>query len=230
MMISPVRLSSSLGLAWAFAAQQVAALASWLDLGPLGIRAFLPRAVCRRVDEELKRLETLVRRVLFLAAMETPLPPVRLSAPKDGAARRAPSGASPPAQFVFPLPAFRLTESTPSPAQKGSRLAARLAARARYREGQADPTFRPGPDDMLPAMGLMNRFAALEDALNNPAAQVARFRRKLARIRADKSLKLPVADVPPDACTGPEASPVRRELFWTLHDAALSWLPVLDSG
>ena len=47
---------------------------------------------------------------------------------------------------------------------------------------------------MLPAMGLMNRFVALEEAVADPEAQVARFRRKLARIRADKTLPLPVAD------------------------------------
>ena len=74
MMISPVRLSASLGLAWAFAGQQAAALATRLGLGPLGMRAFLPRAVCQAVDAELKRLETMVRRILFLIAMETPLP------------------------------------------------------------------------------------------------------------------------------------------------------------
>ena len=76
MMISPVRLSASLGLAWAFAGQQAAALATRLGLGPLGMRAFLPRAVCQAVDAELKRLETMVRRILFLIAMETPLPEV----------------------------------------------------------------------------------------------------------------------------------------------------------
>ncbi len=99
--------------------------------------------------------------------------------------------------------------------------------RAIRRQAQTRP---PGPQDMLPAKGLMNRFAALEQALNDPEAQVARLRRKLARIRADKSLPLPVADEPPAACTGLQNSPVMRELFWTLHDAALSWLPVLDSG
>lgn len=230
MMFSPVRLTTSLGLAWAYAGQQVAALATKLGLGPLGVRAFLPRAVCRMVDAELKRLETLARRILFLSAMETPLPPVRLAGPRQPSGTRAPSNSVPPAQLVFPLPPFRLTETVPSPAQAGARLAARLAARARRDAAQADPVPRPGPHDLLPAMGLMNRFAALEDALNNPEAQVARFRRKLARIRADKSLKLPVADVPPAACTGPQTSPVLRELFWTLHDAALSWLPILDSS
>jgi len=227
MMFSPVRLSSSLGLAWAWAGQQAAALAGRLGLGPLGIRAFLPRAVCRQVDADLKRLETLVRRVLFLVAMETPLPQLRQAAPREPSHARPP--ATPPVQLVFPLPAFRLTESSPSPAQKVSRLAARLAARNR-RAAAPDPAHRPGPHDMLPAVGLMNRFAALEEALADPAAQVARFRRKLARIRADKSLSLPVADEPPAACTGPQTSPVIRELFWTLHDAALTWLPVLDSG
>ena len=76
----------------------------------------------------------------------------------------------------------------------------------------------------------MNRFAALEQALSDPEAQVVRFRRTLARIRADKSLPLPVANEPPAACTGRQNTPDLRELFWTLHDAALSWLPILDSS
>ncbi|MEZ6001651.1 hypothetical protein [Hyphomonas sp.] len=230
MMISPIRLSASLGLAWAYAGQQAAALATRLALGPLGIRAFLPRAVCRVVDAELKRLETMVRRILFLVAMETPLPPARQGTPRETAGARTPSDAAAPVQLLFPLPAFRLTESCPLPAQKVSRLAARLAARGRRQAGQEDPAPRPGAQDMLPAMGLMNRFAALEEALANPEAQIARFRRKLARIRADKSLPLPVANEPPAACTGLQNSPVMRELFWTLHDAALTWLPVLDSS
>ena len=229
MMISPVRLSASLGLAWAFAGQQASALATRLGLGPLGMRAFLPRAMCRMMDGELKRLETMVRRILFLVAMETPLPAARIAPPRQAPdlSRLPAEPAEPP---VFPLPAFRLTEASASPAQKVSRLAARLAARARYPAAGTDPANRPGPHDMLPAKGLMNRFAALEQALSDPEAQVARLRRKLARIRADKSLPLPVADEPPAACTGLQNSPVTRELFWTLHDAALSWLPVLDSG
>lgn len=226
MMISPVRLSASLGLAWAYAGQQAAALADRLGLGPLGIRAVLPRSVCRAMDAELKRLETMVRRILFLVAMETPLPPVHLAPPRQRSVRPD-MPAVPPVQPVFPLPAFRLTEAGPSSAQKASRLAARLAARARH---QADPAFRPGPHDLVPAKRLMNRFVALEQALSDPEAQVARLRHKLARIRADKSLPLPVANEPPAACTGLQNPPVVRELFWTLHDAALSWLPVLDSG
>ncbi|KCZ90959.1 hypothetical protein [Hyphomonas jannaschiana] len=230
MMISPVRLSASLGLAWAFAGQQAAALATRLGLGPLGMRAFLPRAVCRAMDGELKRLETMVRRILFLTAMETPLPEAEPVSPSKAAAKDVPLGRPAPEPRVFTLPVFRLTETSPSPAQKASRLAARLAARARYEAGRADPDARPGPHDLVPAKRLMNRFAALEQALSDPEAQVIRFRRKLARIRADKSLPLPVADVPPAACTGLQNRPVTRDLFWTLHDAALSWLPVLDSG
>ena len=192
MMISSVRLSASLGLAWAFASQQAAALGTRLGLGPLGMRAFLPRAVCQKVDADLKRLETLVRRILFLVAMETPLQEFRQAPPRDMSGKRPP--AAPPVQLVFPLPAFRLTEASPSPVLKGSRLAARLAARNRRAAEPQDPAHRSGPHDMLPAMGLMNRFVALEEALADPEAQVARFRRKLARIRADKTLPLPVAD------------------------------------
>ena len=78
MMFSPVRLTASLGLAWAYASQQAAALATRLGLGPLGIRAFMPRAVCRMVDADLKRMETMVRRILFLAAdVVAAIPPSR---------------------------------------------------------------------------------------------------------------------------------------------------------
>jgi hypothetical protein len=100
MMISPVHLSSSLGLAWAYAGQQAAALAGWLGLGPLGIRAFLLRAVFQKEDADLKRLETLVRRILFLVAMETPLPEFRQAPPRDLSGKRPP--AAPPVQIVFP--------------------------------------------------------------------------------------------------------------------------------
>ncbi|KJS23706.1 MAG: hypothetical protein VR75_18185, partial [Hyphomonadaceae bacterium BRH_c29] len=77
---------------------------------------------------------------------------------------------------------------------------------------------------------LLNRLAALQDALADPEPQVARFRKKLARIRADKTMPLPVADTPPPACLRPDLPAITRELFWKLHDAALSWLPILDSG
>ena len=234
MMYSPVHLSRSLGLAWAYAGQQAAAIAARLGLGPLGVRAVLPRAMCRKLDAELKRLETIVRRVLFLVAMETPLPAFRQGPPRKMQENAAPP-ATAPARLVFPLPAFRLTESDPALSQNSLTEAARLAARTRYAKriwqtAGDEPAARPGPDDFLPARGLMNRFAALEEALADPAHQVARFRRKLARIRADRSLKLPVADRLPAVCTGPDEPPVRRELFRMLHDAALSWLPILDSG
>ncbi|HAE28070.1 MULTISPECIES: hypothetical protein [Hyphomonas] len=226
---SPVRLSASLGLAWAYAGQQAAALATKLGLGPLGVRAFLPRAVCRMVDAELKRLETMVRRILFLTAMETPLPEAWPAPQRKGVCQAAPP-ADRAGPGVFGLPVFRLTETLLSPAKKASRLAARLAVRARYEGARSDPEARLGLQDLVPAKRLMNRFAALEQALSDPEAQVVRFRRTLARIRADKSLPLPVANEPPAACTGRQNTPDLRELFWTLHDAALSWLPILDSS
>jgi hypothetical protein len=71
-------------------------LAGWLGLGPLGIRAFL----CQKEDADLKRLETLVRRILFLVAMETPLPEFRQAPPRDLSGKRPP--AAPPVQIVFP--------------------------------------------------------------------------------------------------------------------------------
>ena len=147
MMISPVRLSTSLGLAWAFAGQQAAALGARLGLGPLGFVAMLPRAVSRMMDGELKRLEMMVRRILFLVAMETPLPAVRLASPRQAPDRSA-APAQPEEPRVFTMPAFRLTETSRSPEQKASRLASRLAARGRH---EADPAFRPGPHDLLPA-------------------------------------------------------------------------------
>ena len=224
MMIQPVRLSRSLGLAWALARQGFEQLTDRLGLGIVAIRAVLPRAACRALDRDLKQLETLVRRILFLAAMDTPLPPAR----RAGRRNTEPPPPQPSGQAgearrpLFPLPAFRLTESVRTAGPEPDRLASRLRARS-----QEDP---PGPDDLLPAAPLFNRLAALQDALVDPGAQVARFRRKLARIRADKSLKLPVADLPPPDCLRPDVPAIRREIIWRLHDAALSWLPILDSG
>jgi len=93
-MFTPIRLSRSLGLAWALASQQLTALIQSLGLGPLAVRAFLPRAACRALDDELKRLETLVRRVLFIAAMEAPLPRLRRMKPRKASA----TGRSSPCQ------------------------------------------------------------------------------------------------------------------------------------
>lgn len=232
-MFRPVHLSRSLGLGWAFARQQLRQISERLGLGPLAIRAFLPREACRRLDRELKQLETLVRRILFLAAMDRPLPALRPrrarpapNVPQELEEQAEAPPEAPPEPPLFPVPAFRLTESTPThqatPHRPQNLLARRLHAR--------DPEARPRPDDLLPSAPLFNRLAALQGALADPEGEVARFRRKLARIRADKALPLPVADTPPAACTGPDVPPVWRELFWTLHDAALSWLPVLDSG
>jgi hypothetical protein len=223
-MFTPIRLSRSLGLAWALASQQLTALIQSLGLGPLAVRAFLPRAVCRALDDELKRLETLVRRVLFIAAMEAPLPRLRRVKPRTGPPPRPPS---PPEGErdtpIFPVPAFRLTESArqPNPGPSVARTAPSPAS---------DPADRPRPDDLIPSARLLNRLAALQDALADPEPQVARFRKKLARIRADKTMPLPVADTPPPACLRPDLPAIKRELFWKLHDAALSWLPILDSG
>ncbi|HPF22015.1 MAG: hypothetical protein R3C08_00400 [Hyphomonas sp.] len=169
MLVPPIRLSSSLGLAWAFARRRAAQLAEAFDLGP--------RAVHRALDGELTGLETLVHRILFLVAMGTPLP-----------------------RWTGPV---------------GARKTVR-------------PVRKPAP--VTPDARLFDRFSALRLALAEPDRQVARLRQKLARIRADKSLPLPLADKPPPACTGPKTRPVARELYWALHDAALSWLPLLDSG
>ena len=220
MLFHPVRLTRSLGLAWAFAGQQVGQLTVRLGLGPLAIRAFLTRAACRALDRELKQLEMLVRRVLFLVAMDTPLPALRKARAGTPMPPALPAGEA--VRPLFRVPAFRLTESDRAARPGPGRLAVRLRAR-----NQDDPA---RPDDLLPAAALFNRLAALQGALADPGSEVARLRRRLTRIRADKTLKLPVADRPPPACLAPQVPAVRRELFWCLHDAALSWLPILDSG
>jgi len=223
-MFTPIRLSRSLGLAWALASQQLTALIQSLGLGPLAVRAFLPRAVCRALEDELKRLETLVRRVLFIAAMETPLPRFRHRKSRTGPPPQPPCQAEGEREpLLFPVPAFRLIESTRQP-QPGPSVARMVPGPARA------PEDRPRPDDLIPSAPLLNRLVALQDALADPEQQVARFRKTLARIRADKTLPLPVADTPPPACLRPDLPAITRELFWKLHDAALSWLPILDSG
>jgi hypothetical protein len=58
------------------------------------------RGLCQKEDADLKRLETLVRRILFLVAMETPLPEFRQAPPRDLSGKRPP--AAPPVQIVFP--------------------------------------------------------------------------------------------------------------------------------
>lgn len=222
MLIRPIRLSRSLGLAWAYAGQQVRHVFDLLDLGPVAVRAFLPHGACRLLDRELKRLETLVRRVLFLVAMETPLPALRQAG--QGPATPPVPPADKQARPAFTVPAFRLTDPA------GRRAPAPTVEQAE-RFGPPDPLARPlQPHDLVPSAHLFDRLVALQGALADPEGQVARFRRKLARIRADKALPLPVADTPPDACIAPAVPPVVRELFWTLHDAALSWLPFLDPG
>lgn len=222
MLFRPIRLSRSLGLAWAYAGQQVRHVFGLLDLGPMAVRAFLPHRACRLLDRELKRLETLVRRVLFLVAMDTPLPAVRKGGKDRATSPALPAGEQ--ARPAFTMPAFRLTEPS-------GRRAPSFTGKRAERFGPPDPLARPlQPLDLVPSAHLFDRLAALQGALADPEGQVARFRRKLARIHADKTLPLPVADTPPDACIAPAVPPVVRELFWTLHDAALSWLPRLDSG
>ena len=230
MLPPPVRLSRSLGLAWQYARQRLTLLTDAFGLGPLVIRAFLRRDIRRGLDRELVRLEIMVRRVLFIAAMETPLPLWKPRTAGKGApvavqvSEAAPPATSEaPARPSFCVPAFRLIETAGRPR-------ATPEAAPRVPADPDTPTFRPRPDDYVPAADLFNRFVALKVALEDPEGEVARFRRKLARIRADKTLALPLADRLPQACIGPSILPVVRELFWTLHDAALSWLPRLDSG
>lgn len=226
MMIQPLRLTASLGLLWALASQRLERLSDRLGLGPLAIRAFLPRALHRTVKQELTALEAMVRRVLFLVAMDSPLPRwtprgagQAQPQPEEIQDRQSAPRADPP---LFPVPAFRLTEP---PAREAAPASAPRASSSPQTPGEPRLV---APE--IPAAVLFNRFAALREALAAPEAQVARLRRKLARIRADKARPMPLADLPPKACIGPDVWPVLRELHWTLHDAALSWLPILDSG
>lgn len=231
MLVPPVRLSTSLGLAWAYARRRAGELADAFGLGPLAVHAFVTRAIHKALDRELTGLEALVRRVLFIAAMETPLPrwtgPVGVRKTARAPPRPVPDAveeAEPPARR-FRVPDFRLIEPV------------RVPRRDREDDATPDtgdrlpePHNAPRPFDYVPAARLFDRFSALRSALADPERQVARFRQKLARIRADKTLPLPLADKPPPACTGPKTRPVARELYWALHDAALSWLPLLDTG
>jgi len=231
MLVPPVRLSSSLGLAWAFARQRAAQLAEAFGLGPLAVRAFVTRAVHRALDRELTGLETLVRRILFLVAMETPLPrwtgPVGARKTLRPARKPAPvtSEEAEPAARRFRVPDFRLLEPVRMPRRDREDVPAPGPDAA-----PPEPRNAPRPYDEVPAARLFDRFSALRFALAEPERQVARLRQKLARIRADKTLPLPLSDKPPPACTGPKTRPVARELYWALHDAALSWLPRLDTG
>ena len=152
-MIHPLRLTASLGLLWALAGQRLRRMSDALGLGPLAIRAFLPRRLYGLVKQDLIALEALVRRVLFLVAMETPLPRWQ---PRETGKRAAPEAAEvaeaseateaadeaspPPAPAgppLFPVPAFRLTEppvrDAPTPLPGERRL-------------PAAPAAPPGPD------------------------------------------------------------------------------------
>ena len=89
---------------------------------------------------------------------------------------------------------------------------------------------RAQPWHLLPAGRLMRRLAALKSALAEPEPLVARFRARLARVRADRSLPLPVSAELPKACTTEDVWPNMREAFRNLHFAAILWLYRLDSS
>lgn len=159
-----------------------------LGMGLSNRLGFLPRSLVASVEEELSRLEAILRRVLFLVAAEQgPLGPAsphaephtpprsrEFDTPRFGqGADRVPADPAPPL--------FRLNEpeAEPRPPEEGFGYAPRFAPQEADVPENA-PAFATQAA-LVPAARLARRLLALEDVLRAPEPHILRMRRLLAQ-------------------------------------------------
>lgn len=210
-------ITSLIRLAQMMAACLSAGLAGRLGIGRFGHLVFLPREAHQRIGAELRYIECLTRRSLFLAAAALgALPPVArpVAAPSSRSKRHTPPAGS----AARRAPRFSLVEPARPPAR---RPASHLHSAQAEWTRDADPA----GEGLAPAAGLVRRYLALEGVFDNPWPSVARMRRLIA--------VKPRAIVPRlarAALSGAHINLVNRRILRALQDEVDAAAPLLDTG
>jgi len=223
-------ISSMIRFSWNQAGYLVEGLHRSFSLGLTGCRPFLLRPVRARLAAELARFEPLVRRLLFLMALELgSLPPraqTNATSKSDGAKHSAPE----PSRFLRKT-RFRIAEA---PKRAGHTLPPRRAAPSgpgfRYLDLPLPPpapfAYPPQQTDLLPAQPLIQRLRALNDVFENPLFYITAMRRRLGQPQAQPPVR---ADTPP-AFRSRAHSTLERETLSGLQAEIAALVPHLNSS
>lgn len=152
-----------------------------LGIGPGGFKPFLRRDEIGALRRFLRQAEPMIRRVLFLAALELGALPARsVPSNKEASARRIRPPAGPgPARASR----FRITESTRTGGHAPPPPLRLTGPSIRRLDLPYTPDLREypqHPDDILPARAMVRRLLALEDALDHPGRYITAMRRRLS--------------------------------------------------
>ena len=231
MSYQPSQLIRSMVLfSWDQTAYLVSEWVKSLRLGLTGCKPFLPRPERARLAAALARFEPLVRRVLFLMALEKG-PLARRRAPMPSPAQRTPPDTPAPAATSRDLrtPRFRIAEP---PARAGhgkppSRAAAN-GPRIRFLDMPLPPPgpfdYPPRDTDLLPARALVQRLRALNDVWDNPAFYIDAMRRRLSHKPA------PIRTTLPQGFKSRSLTKHGRDTVCQLHKEAAHLVPQLNSS
>tara|TARA_R110001606_G_scaffold91323_4_gene203818 strand:+ start:848 stop:1543 length:696 start_codon:yes stop_codon:yes gene_type:complete len=206
-------ISSMVRFAWNQAGYLVEGLHRSFALGLTGCRPFLLRPVRARLAAELARFEPLVRRLLFLMALELGALPPRVQTNATSKPGSAPHSARASSRFLR-KPRFRIAEP---PKRAGHTLPPRRAASTgpgfRYLDLPLPPpapfAYPPQPTDLLPAKPLIQRLRALNDVFENPLVYITAMRRRLGRPQTPPPVR---ADMPAAFRSGARSKLERENL------------------
>ena len=201
-----------------------------LRLGLTGCKPFLPRPERARLAAALARFEPLVRRLLFLMALEKGALATRLMA--------APASRTPPetpstraALRYLRTPRFRIAEPPARPGHgKPPSRAAANRPRIRFLDMPLPPPgpfdYPPRDTDLLPARPLIQRLRALHDVWDNPAYYITAMRRRIGRANAAPVIRHQL----PPAFRARNLSKAERETAKGVHAEAAGLVPQFNSS
>tara|TARA_R110000787_G_scaffold20065_7_gene59687 strand:+ start:13769 stop:14464 length:696 start_codon:yes stop_codon:yes gene_type:complete len=223
-------ISSMVRFAWNQAGYLVEGLYRSFALGLTGCRPFLLRPVRARLAAELARFEPLVRRLLFLMALEQGALPARVQSTPAPKATLDKEQAPAPSHYLR-TPRFRIAES---PKHPGHTLPPRRAPTTgpafRYLDLPLPPpapfAYPPQPTDLLPSQPLIQRLRALNDVFDNPLFYITAMRRRLGQPQAPAPVR---ADTPP-AFRSRARSTLERETLSGLQAEIAALVPHLNSS
>ena len=222
------RIRSMVLFSWDQTAYLVSEWVKSLHLGLTGCKPFLPRPERTRLAAALTRFEPLVRRLLFLMALEKgALAPRRVAASAPHTRPDTPATRSAPRYLRTPR--FRIAEPPARPGHgKPPSRAAANGPRIRFLDMPLPPPgpfdYPPRDTDLLPARSLVQRLRALNDVWDNPAFYITAMRRRLSRKAA------PIRTGLPQGFKSRSLTKRGRETAHQLHKEAVRLVPQLDSS
>lgn len=223
-------ISSMLRFSWNQAGYMVEALHRSFARGITGCRPFLLRPVRARLAAELARFEPLVRRLLFLMALEQGALPARSQTAATPKANSAKQPATSPSRYLR-TPRFRIAES---PKRAGPAIPPRRAVTTgpgfRYLDLPLPPptpfAYPPQSTDLLPSRALIQRLRALDHVFENPLFYITAMRRRLGQPKAMAPVR---AEMPP-AFRARTLSVLERETLTGVQAEVAAVLPHLNSS